>query len=471
MNPIAVFNILSALLGLAGLTLILTRNPFKAMLRDYRGLVLLLTSLFLFTNISNILEWLDITQATDAIEDHLQILEVITFGVIFYSIFQKRLVEKIQDSEAKYRLMIENQTDLVVKVDTDNRFTFVSPSYCRMFGKTEQELLGQVFHPMVHEDDIDETLRQMEKLHKPPYTCTCTQRAKTIDGWRWITWADKAILDENGEVFAIVGVGRDVTEQVQAELELKKLLKKVHSKNTEMQSIVSIASHDLKSPLVNILGFNSELKSSCNELSELLKKNDAPELQKEFERIDRDLKESQSFIQNGAEKMQTLVDGLLAVSRIGTKEIKIDNIDMNTLLDTVLKSMNYQIQEQGAKITIEQLPDCVGDTGQVNQVFSNLIDNAIKYLHPERTPEITVSGTQIGDTCEYRVTDNGIGIQAEHLDKIFEIYHRLNTETEKQGHGLGLTIVSRVLERLGGTIRVESEFGEGSTFIVRLPAQ
>jgi PAS domain S-box-containing protein len=470
MNSIVLLNIISALMGIISLVLIFTKTPARTLLKDYRCLVILLVSIFLFTNLSNILEWMKISSTLDTIEDHLLVLEAITFGVIFYSLFQKHLIAKIQDSEMKYRLIIENQTDLVVKVDTNNKFTFVSPSYCKMFDKTQQELIGKEFSPLVHKDDIAETLKQMENLYQPPYTCICTQRAKTIDGWRWITWADKAILNEAGNVLEIVGVGRDVTEQVEAELEREQLIEKVHSKNTEMQRIVSVASHDLKSPLVNILGFNSELKTSCRELTELLEKYNDPDLQNEFSRIDRDIQQAQSFIENGAMKMQSLVDGLLAVSRIGTQEIRIDHIVMDTLLENILQSMNYQIQDNNVRVMVEKLPDCVGDPRQINQVFSNLIDNAIKYRHPDRDLEISISGVKVGGHCQYKVSDNGIGIQKEHLEKIFEIYHRLNTQAPEKGHGLGLTIVSRVLERHGGSIRVESEYDTGSAFIIRLPA-
>ncbi|MEW5764741.1 MAG: PAS domain S-box protein [Acidobacteriota bacterium] len=127
----------------------------------------------------------------------------------------------LKESREAYRLLVENQTDLVVKVDTEGRFLFVSPTYCRLFGKSEEELLGRTFMPLVHEEDLRKTLEAMKDLYRPPYTCYVEQRAHTAQGWRWLAWSDKAVLDAEGRVQAIVGVGRDVTDRVEAERRLR----------------------------------------------------------------------------------------------------------------------------------------------------------------------------------------------------------------------------------------------------------
>lgn len=123
----------------------------------------------------------------------------------------------LREGEEKYRLLVENQTDMIVKVDTEGRFLFVSPSYCRTFGKSEEELLGQTFMPLVHEDDRKATTRAMEKLHQPPFTAYLEQRAHTRAGWRWLSWMDTAVLDENQEVIEIIGVGRGISPRKNAE--------------------------------------------------------------------------------------------------------------------------------------------------------------------------------------------------------------------------------------------------------------
>ncbi len=121
--------------------------------------------------------------------------------------------EALRQSREQYRLLVENQTDLVVKVDTEGRFQFVSPSYCKLFGKSEEALLGKTFIPLVHEDDRESTAQAMQHLYMPPHTAYMEQRAMTKDGWRWLGWMDTAVLDDHGEVIAIVGVGRDITER------------------------------------------------------------------------------------------------------------------------------------------------------------------------------------------------------------------------------------------------------------------
>lgn len=119
--------------------------------------------------------------------------------------------------EQSYRMLVEHQTDLLVKVDPEGRFLFVSPSYCRAFGKTEQELLGKRFLPLVHEEDQARTEQAMKTLFRPPHTAYVEQRALTKDGWRWLAWSDVAVCDEQGQVTSIVGVGRDITDKKAAE--------------------------------------------------------------------------------------------------------------------------------------------------------------------------------------------------------------------------------------------------------------
>ena len=131
---------------------------------------------------------------------------------------RKKAEAALKLSEQNYRLLVENQTDLVVKVDTDGCFLFVSPSYCQTFDKSETELLGNTFMPLVHEDDREVTAKAMANLFVPPHTAYMEQRAKTKDGWRWFAWNDTAVLDEKGEVSAIIGVGRDITSRREVEL-------------------------------------------------------------------------------------------------------------------------------------------------------------------------------------------------------------------------------------------------------------
>ena len=153
----------------------------------------------------------------------LAALVLLTVGLAVNMALRLRAERRLAESERNYRLLIENQTDLVVKIDPGGRFLFVSPSYCRTFGKREAALLGQTFMPLVHPDDRKATARAMEALHRPPYSCQLEQRAMTVAGWRWLAWSDTAVRDAEGRLVAIIGVGRDITERVAAEEKIRHL--------------------------------------------------------------------------------------------------------------------------------------------------------------------------------------------------------------------------------------------------------
>ena len=143
---------------------------------------------------------------------------------------------------------------------------------------------------------------------------------------------------------------------------------------------------------------------------------------------------------------------------------------MNALLKSIQEAMKFQIKQSRATFRVDNLPACLGDAVQINQVFSNLLDNALKYRDSDRRLLIHISGRVERDRVTYFVKDNGIGIAAEHQGKIFEIFHRLDP-SHGQGEGLGLTIAQRVLERQNGKIWVESQPAKGSTFFISLPAK
>jgi diguanylate cyclase (GGDEF)-like protein/PAS domain S-box-containing protein len=143
--------------------------------------------------------------------------EVVIEGLAFDITSQKHAEQALRVSEEKHRLLVDHQTDMVVKVDLEGRFLFVSRSYCKTFGKTSDELLGKAFMPLVHEEDREATAKAMQALYHPPYQCYVEQRALTKNGWRWLAWADKAVLDDSGKVVAIVGVGRDISKRKEAE--------------------------------------------------------------------------------------------------------------------------------------------------------------------------------------------------------------------------------------------------------------
>jgi signal transduction histidine kinase len=167
--------------------------------------------------------------------------------------------------------------------------------------------------------------------------------------------------------------------------------------------------------------------------------------------------------------MDTLLTGLLNVSRIGGAALTIEQLDLNQIVAEIVKSMEFSVEQAGATVQVDALPPCRGDATQVRQIFSNLLDNALKYLDPTNPGVIRVSGHRMRNESVYCVEDNGIGIVVEHQDAIFGLFQRLNPE-RCSGIGLGLTIVRRTLDRQGGKIWLESRPNQGSKFFFSLPA-
>lgn len=265
----------------------------------------------------------------------------------------------------------------------------------------------------------------------------------------------------------------ELTERKKIQKEREVLHRAVEIKNKELQSILYIASHDLRSPLVNIMGFGEELALSCQDLKKLIAKDSKEDDDYKMidELLDTNIPESIGYINSGSNKINMLIDGLLQVSRAGSVALNIGPINMNKLLKDISESLSFQMRECGAEITIDDLPPCIGDEPAVNQVFSNLIGNALKYLDPDRKGRIHVTAKTENKSCTYCVRDNGIGIPRQYTEKIFELFHRINPDDKAGGEGLGLTIVTRILDRLNGTISLDSQEGKGSKFYVTLPKE
>jgi PAS domain S-box-containing protein len=164
---------------------------------------------------------------------------------------RKQIEEALRESEEKYRLLIENQTDLVVKVDVEGKFQFISPSYCEMFGKTKEELLGKKFMPFVYEDDLEATATAMKALNFQPHTAYMEQRAMTKDGWKWLAWMDTAVLDENKNIVAIIGVGRDIDDRKLAEDALRESEERYRLMMESMKDAAYICSPELRIEYMN----------------------------------------------------------------------------------------------------------------------------------------------------------------------------------------------------------------------------
>ncbi len=266
----------------------------------------------------------------------------------------------------------------------------------------------------------------------------------------------------------------DISESKRAQSERERLLSELERKNKEMESIVYVASHDLRSPLVNIQGFGARLERDSARLArdaEAASAGDAAAAAEARELALSSIPRSLEFVRAGAAKIDALISGLLRLSRIGRAAISSRELDMEEMLGQIVKAMSFQIESAGARVDIGSLPPCSGDPDQISQVFSNLLDNAIKYRSPDRPLVVAVTGRARGRCSEYSVADNGIGMPPDRVDRAFEIFCRLEPDDGIEGEGLGLTLARQIVERHGGSMRVESELGAGSRFVVLLPGK
>ncbi|MCZ7604660.1 MAG: PAS domain S-box protein [Planctomycetota bacterium] len=274
-----------------------------------------------------------------------------------------------------------------------------------------------------------------------------------------------------GRLMVVASI-RDITQRRKAEKAVAESEKRLRLANKELEGIVYVASHDLRSPLVNLQGFGRIVGESVTRLGELLRGAGLePELDAQVsELVEQEIPEALGFIESSTRKMDRLIRGLLSLSRLGRVVLHPVQVDVNALVHDAVSAMQYVIKKHDVRLEILPLTPCYMDADQLGQVVSNLLDNAIKYRAPERAPVIRISSTESDGIVSYRFEDNGVGIAENHLAVIFDLFHRLNPRDGIDGDGLGLTAVRRILERSGGAIQVESRKGEGSCFIVTVPA-
>ena len=257
------------------------------------------------------------------------------------------------------------------------------------------------------------------------------------------------------------------------EVEVRRRTADLTRANEEIQRFAYIVSHDLRSPLVNVMGFTSELEASAKPLHKLIErlKLEAPQLltAAAIEAVDLDLPEAIGFIRTSTQKMDRLINAILRLSREGRRTLSPEPVDMDTLVDGVIGSLKSQTEARGATLEREgELPDLVSDRLAVEQVLSNVVENALKYLKPGRTGRIRVRGRAEAGQRTYEVEDNGRGIDPKDHERVFELFRRAGMQ-DQPGEGIGLAHVRALVYRLGGTITVDSELDRGATFRICLP--
>lgn len=385
----------------------------------------------------------------------------------------KRVQESLKASERRYRTLFESIDEgfCIVQVTfdaqqkpVDYRFLEVNPAFERHTGL--HAVQGQTIRSLVPglEAHWYEIYGQVALTGKP---ARFVNEARTLD--RWFNVYAFRVGEPHEHKVAILF--SDITQFKRAEQNLLEYKDRLENKNREMESIIGIVSHDLRAPLVNIQGFSHEIEADCKALDTMLER---VAVEKKVEQqldklLHHNIPESLQYVQTSAEAMNRLVVTLVETARAGTAPNRPERIDMDRLMADIVDNLKIKFDEADVSYSVEPLPECFADRTQVTQIFTNLLDNAVKYLHPDRQGAICVEGQQQADGVLYWVCDNGIGILQEEQAKIFEPYYQLK-EKAAGGIGMGLSTVKKLVERNNGRIWVVSEKGKYSIFYIALPA-
>lgn len=289
---------------------------------------------------------------------------------------------------------------------------------------------------------------------------------------RYIFFDAAPIRNSQGETIAAVETLQDITDRKLAEEKLQKVASDLKERNEEIKSFAYIVSHDLRAPLVNLKGFSSELSNALRELAPIFASGVASlaegERQKMEELFLKDVPEALEFIDSSVTRMDRLINAILKLSRLGRQELKPKKVDTTQLINTILKTLRHQLEQRHATVVIGPLPVVIADNTALEQILGNLLDNAVKYLSSGRHGRIEITSEQDAETTTFHIRDNGRGIAATDLEKVFKIFSRAGRQ-DIPGEGMGLAYVKTLVRRQGGSIWCVSEPGEGATFSFTIP--
>jgi PAS domain S-box-containing protein len=336
--------------------------------------------------------------------------------------------------------IVDSSDDAIISKDLNGTITSWNKSAERLFGYTAEEIVGQPVTRLIPPDRLDEEPQIIARLKAGERVDHFETIRRRKDGTLVdISLTISPVRNAQGEIVGASKIARDITQRQRDEAEIRRA-------NQHLEQFAFSASHDLQEPL-----------RSINIYSELLTRRYSSKL-------DGQALEFLGYLRTGATRMEVLVSDLLAYTQVSKREEGREFVDANVALAMVLEGMSGSISESGARITSDPLPTVPMHGAKLQQLFQNLIGNAIKYRSPGRTPEIHVAGERQGEGWRFTVTDNGIGIAAEYKETVFGLFKRLHTSDEYSGTGIGLAICQRIVEQYDGRIWVESEPGQGSAF-------
>lgn len=370
-----------------------------------------------------------------------------------------------QQGEARYRAIVEDQTDLIVRYLPDTTIQFANSAYCRYFAVKLEEILGKSYNPVIFEEDRERVAQLVNSMNAENPTVTIENRVVVNGEVRWTQWINRMLFDEQGQSTECQSVGRDITALKEAEAQLRSSSERISLANAELaraarlkDEFLANMSHELRTPLNSILG-----------LSEIL-------LEEVFGSLtDRQRQFLQTIDQSG-QHLLTLINDILDLAKIesGKVAIELSTTNLSSVCDTSLNFVREQARHKQIQLTCiidETVSEIEADERRLIQVLVNLLNNAVKFTPDRGCIQLEVQMNRPQQTVEFRVTDTGIGIAPEDLHQIFQPFLQVESSLSRRyaGTGLGLSIVRRIVDLHGGSIRVESEVGRGSCFTVVLP--
>jgi PAS domain S-box-containing protein len=356
----------------------------------------------------------------------------------------KDALGQVEQERERFHFMAESMPQKIFTAKPDGDVDYYNRQWTEFTGLEMDQMMGWNWAEFVHPDDIERNIETWRHSLETGEPFLCEHRFRRADGqYRWHLSRARAMRDPNGGITMWIGSNTDIHEQKEKEEELRQA-------NDDLQQFAYSASHDLQEPIRNVAVY-----------SELIFKRYHDEL-------DADGREFLGFLVEGARRLSTLVHDLLAYTSASKTELSETAVDAGAVLSQTVQILEQAIRENDASVTHDRLPELYMESAHLQQIFQNLIGNAIKYRRGE-PPRVHVSATMQGGYWCFSVQDNGMGIEPQYKEKIFGLFKRLHRDPRYSGTGIGLAICQRVVERYGGRIWVESEFGRGSTFYFTVP--
>jgi PAS domain S-box-containing protein len=385
---------------------------------------------------------------------------------INYTLDQLQLVQQaLQNSEERYALAVIGANDGIWDWDLLTNQVYFSPRWNMILGyadlEFEQSLSAWFSHQ--HPQDLP-NFKEAIEAHLEGHSPYLEHEHRMIrkDGTEcWVMCRGSVVRDSQGTPYRMAGSLTDISDRKAAAQVLARQTEELARSNQELEQFAYIASHDLQEPLRKIEAFGDRLKRKYDKT------------------LDEQGHDYLARMQNAAGRMRTLIQDLLAFSRVTTQSRGFSSFPLATLLQDVLGDLEVRIQETNAQVTVGSLPTVEADALQMRQLFQNLIGNALKFQQPGVLPTVSIqcSAEHSDDSDPARalycitVSDNGIGFDEKYLDRIFKVFQRLHGRNEYEGTGIGLAVCAKIVERHGGHLTAQSAPGQGATFMIRLPVQ